>query len=417
MPLVKSSRIKDGSASNGLSVGEQGSSNNGNMTADANKRRARSMARQQQAAERIAAATAELSSGISEASSASELLKHTMNEIAAGAEEASSVAQNSQSTMSAIAREIGMAKDTAENSVKLSEGLQELLHTVSTKITESIEKIRLSANRQTASVQLVAELERQAGTIGEVVKAVARIADQTNLLALNAAIEAARAGQHGKGFAVVADEVRTLAETSEKSARDIQELIAQIQTEVRHVADGIAKAAEATTEEASRADVVTLQLQDIQKDMSLLAEGGREIAQDSVEADIAAREAVKGAEAIAAAAEEQGAATEECTQTVDQQNIALEQSSAASCELASISEELKNSTNISKSSEEMASAAEELSSAVEEINRAATQIKGAIEEISKGAQLQAAATQESSSALNQIEHSAQNNLTLSETSM
>ena len=71
------------------------------------------------------------------------------------------------------------------------------------------------------------------------VKAVARIADQTNLLALNAAIEAARAGQHGKGFAVVADEVRTLAETSEKSARDIQELIGQIQKDVKVIAEGI----------------------------------------------------------------------------------------------------------------------------------------------------------------------------------
>jgi methyl-accepting chemotaxis protein len=64
-------------------------------------------------------------------------------------------------------------------------------------------------------------------SIGDIVKAVARIADQTNLLALNAAIEAARAGKHGKGFAVVADEVRTLAETSEKSAKQIQDLVAR----------------------------------------------------------------------------------------------------------------------------------------------------------------------------------------------
>ncbi len=84
---------------------------------------------------------------------------------------------------------------------------------------------------------MVIELDKQAATIGDIVNAVARIADQTNLLALNAAIEAARAGQHGKGFAVVADEVRTLAETSEKSARDIQELIGQIQQEVKVIAD------------------------------------------------------------------------------------------------------------------------------------------------------------------------------------
>ena len=55
-------------------------------------------------------------------------------------------------------------------------------------------------------------------------RAVSRISDQTNLLALNAAIEAARAGDHGRGFAVVADEVRALAETSEKSAQEVQKL-------------------------------------------------------------------------------------------------------------------------------------------------------------------------------------------------
>jgi len=88
-----------------------------------------------------------------------------------------------------------------------------------------ITNIGTAAQRQIASVKMVTELETQAANIGDIVKAVARIADQTNLLALNAAIEAARAGKHGKGFAVVADEVRTLAETSEKSAKQIQELV------------------------------------------------------------------------------------------------------------------------------------------------------------------------------------------------
>ena len=83
----------------------------------------------------------------------------------------------------------------------------------------------------------IAELERRAQDIGEITRAVSRISDQTNLLALNAAIEAARAGDHGRGFAVVADEVRALAETSEKSAQDVQKLATAIQTDVREVAD------------------------------------------------------------------------------------------------------------------------------------------------------------------------------------
>ncbi len=63
--------------------------------ADAQRKKARTLAKQQQAAERIAAATGELSSGINEAASAAEELKRASDQIAAGAEEASGAAQES----------------------------------------------------------------------------------------------------------------------------------------------------------------------------------------------------------------------------------------------------------------------------------------------------------------------------------
>jgi methyl-accepting chemotaxis protein len=230
---------------------------------------------------------------------------------------------------------------------------------------------------------------------------------QTNQLALNAAIEAARAGQHGRGFAVVADEVRTLAETSEKSARDIQELIVQIQNDVKVIADGIQSAATAAREEMVKGKKTTDALEQVRGDMSDVIAGGREIARGAEESNSAAKEAQKGSEVIAAAAEEQGSACEEARKTVDQQAQALAQSEQTAQELSELAEELKNSTDISKSAEEVASAAEELSSAVEEINRAAAQIMTALDQIGKGAQQQSAASQESSAAIAQIERGAQ----------
>ncbi len=250
------------------------------------------------------------------------------------------------------------------------------------------------------------ELERQATKIGDIVKAVMRIADQTNLLALNAAIEAARAGQHGKGFAVVADEVRTLAETSEKSARDIQELIGQIQNEVKVVAEGISASAAAARAEVGKGKAAAEQLAQIRDGMAAIITGAQEIVTGGTEAATAAKEAQKGSETIAAAAEEQSSACLEAVNTVDQQTQALAGAEQASQSLSEIADELRTSSDVRKSAEEVASTAEELSAAIEEINRAAAQILIAIEQISKGSAQQASATHQAASAMTEIERNA-----------
>ena len=72
------------------------------------------------------------------------------------------------------------------------------------------------------------------GTTAQIDKLVAAIEDvsfRTNLLALNAAVEAARAGEKGAGFAVVADEVRMLAQSTQKTAREIRTLVGTSRTQ------------------------------------------------------------------------------------------------------------------------------------------------------------------------------------------
>jgi methyl-accepting chemotaxis protein len=188
--------------------------------AEAQRKKARTLAKQQQAAERIAAATGQLSSGINEAASAAEELKRSSDQIAAGAEQAAGAAQQSLAAFKVVETSILRQLQNTEQSQTRTEATQALVARTSSDINTMVANVALAAQRQNASVAMVAELEKQAANIGDIVKAVARIADQTNLLALNAAIEAARAGKHGKGFAVVADEVRTLAETREERQAD-----------------------------------------------------------------------------------------------------------------------------------------------------------------------------------------------------
>lgn len=71
--------------------------------------------------------------------------------------------------------------------------------------------------------------------IVKILETVSHIAGQTRLLSLNAKIESARAGENGRGFAVVAEEVQKLATESEKSVKEVNQLIEALNGEISGV--------------------------------------------------------------------------------------------------------------------------------------------------------------------------------------
>jgi methyl-accepting chemotaxis protein len=206
--------------------------------------------------------------------------------------------------------------------------------------------------------------------------------DQTNLLALNAAIEAARAGEHGKGFAVVADEVRNLAEMSEKSARGIQDVINEIQVQVKIVAADTEAAGRKAGEEVEKAKVITRDLEQVISEMAVIQKGCEVIGANALLATTGAKEFMAGADQIASAAEETSSACEESLRAVQQQSKAYNEMSDAASAMADLAEELKTSTDAQKSAEELAASAEQLSANTEEVKTASGQVATGIDQIS-----------------------------------
>ncbi len=85
------------------------------------------------------------------------------------------------------------------------------------------------------------EKSKEVNKINELSTAIMEIASETNLLSLNASIEAARAGEAGKGFAVVAEQIGKLAESSQATVAEIQEVTQNVIIAVNNLADNSLK--------------------------------------------------------------------------------------------------------------------------------------------------------------------------------
>lgn len=192
-------------------------------------------------------------------------------------------------------------------------------------IEDAINQIKNIEGIVDNSTKVVSNLGEHSKEIVKIVDVISAIASQTNLLALNAAIEAARAGEHGKGFAVVADEVRKLAEQSQESAKQISNLINEIQNstdkavavmsegnyEVKKGTEIIETAGQTFNEIVSFINQVNSQIYDISSTIGDLAASSKQVVNSIQEIEKVSRNTGSQTESVSAATEEQSASMEE----------------------------------------------------------------------------------------------------------
>lgn len=178
-----------------------------------------------------------------------------------------------------------------------------------------------AVNQKTKSaIQIISEQTTQTNeSVSEIKKAtdiITDIAEETNLLSLNASIEAARAGEQGRGFAVVAAQIQKLAEQSNESARQIEDIINLLISDSEKTVETMKEVNEVI--EKQDADVAQTEkaFNEVQDGITKSIEGIRTIAAKTTELDEARVKVVDVVQNLTAIAEENAASTQETSASV-----------------------------------------------------------------------------------------------------
>ncbi|TFY90826.1 methyl-accepting chemotaxis protein [Pseudomonas kairouanensis] len=158
------------------------------------------------------------------------------------------------------------------------------------QISETISSIQNLVDEVLGASNKAESLALQAQGISKVLEVIRGIAGQTNLLALNAAIEAARAGEAGRGFAVVADEVRSLAQRTQDSTEEIEQMITGIQQGTQGTVDALNSSAEHAGQTLQRANSAGSALEKITAAISQISQRNLVIASAAEQQALVARE-------------------------------------------------------------------------------------------------------------------------------
>lgn len=183
----------------------------------------------QERADELTTASEQLHEGAEQSATSATEVANSICEVASGMEQQVIAVQKALLTVEKISiiigditNEVAQTADSSDNAAKYAKDGMSLIEQAIKQMTH----IDASVEKSSGSI---AKLSAHSKEIGNIVKTISNIAGQTNLLALNAAIEAARAGESGRGFAVVADEVRKLAEQSQAAAKEIANMISEVQ--------------------------------------------------------------------------------------------------------------------------------------------------------------------------------------------
>lgn len=184
--------------------------------------------------------------------------------------------------------------------------------------------------------------------IKEATNLISSIADETNLLSLNASIEAARAGEAGRGFSVVASQIQKLAEQSNDSARQIDDIIYTLLEDSQKAVQTMEEVKEIITKQSENVSKTGSVFSQVQGGISESIQGVDEIADRTNQLNTARSNVVDVVQNLTAIAEENAASTEETSAAVNEVANIMQDFSDHAAKLQDIAHTLESNVDIFK---------------------------------------------------------------------
>lgn len=290
----------------------------------------------------LAASSEELTASAEQSAQASTQVAISINHVSTGAEKQMTLVTTATEIVGHISNGIEQVATKSEIVSNTVEKTSQAANAGENAVEQAMNQMVVIEQKTIETSAVIGELESKSLEIGQIVDAIASIAGQTNLLALNAAIEAARAGEHGRGFAVVAEEVRKLAEQSEVAAKQISELIRDVQLKTNNA---VAFMNQGKTEVTTGSQVVNLAGESFRSIIKMIREMSKEIREITAaieDVSVESQHVVNSVRQIEVESKITASEAQSVSAATEEQSATMEEMAASSQILANMAEDLQN---------------------------------------------------------------------------
>ena len=271
-----------------------------------------------------------------------EQVDRAVGDIATGA---TSQAQETQNATENVIAMGNMIEDTNAEAERLNGNAQQMkdssdqamqilkeLNEINDRTKQSIEEVYTQPTITNESVQ----------KIKEATVLIASIAEETNLLSLNASIEAARAGEQGKGFAVVASQIQKLAEQSNESASQIDEITNALISDSTKSVETIAQVRDIMNEQSEKMEKTDSMFRQVNTGVDHAMDSVNTITEKTELLNQSREKIIDVVQNLSAIAEENAASSQETSASITQVNTVVTDISDNASGLKDIAYHLEN---------------------------------------------------------------------------